>query len=263
MDDLVIAQQMITRGSKSKDTFHSSSFMYMTTNEKINLYQYWLQNKSKVLSVTSSGDQIFNSLLEGSLDIDAYDISRFPKYLVELKRAAFLALTREEFIDFFFVDVHKDEYYDDLYFKIRNYLDKFYRDFWDGLINFFDWSYIINSPLFSSQPVNLNSILDNNIYLANFNKMREIVSNANIKYITGNIFQIAKASKTKYDLINLSSIIYYVSHYNDLLHSLPLTEGGIALTYLYSIPSALVTAYPDCDFINFKNHNEGIMLYKK
>ena len=90
MDDLLIAQQIMKNGYKEKNVYHDSSFIFMTTNEKTHLYQHLIQNKNSILTVTSSGDQIFNTILESPKSITAYDISRFPKYLVELKKAGIL-----------------------------------------------------------------------------------------------------------------------------------------------------------------------------
>ena len=245
MNDLEIAQKMINYGSRCKDIFHNSSFIYITTNEKINLYQDYLKNRKHILSVASSGDQIFNSILGGCNKIDAYDISRFPRYYVYLKKAGILSLTKEEFIKFFFnIDFHIDEYYDELYFKMRNYLETDYKVFWDGLLNFFDWSYITASPLFSSQSIFLNTILENNNYLNNFDEIKDMVIKSTINYITGDIFDIASSCKHSYDFINLSSIIYYSKNYKELLHKLPLAEDGISLTYLYSLPQEIISSYP-------------------
>lgn len=264
MNDLLLAQRIVAYGNKKDKLYHDSSFIYMTTNEKINLYQGLLTNRNKILSIASSGDQILNTILEGTYQIDAYDISRFPKYFIELKKAGILALTKEEFIDFFFiVDFHKDEYYDDLYFKISDFLKDEYKDFWDGLLNAYDWSSITHSPLFSSQTVNLDIILQNNNYLRDFDTMKQMAINSNIHYITGDIFDIAISSKTNYDFINLSSILYYCKDYRKLLHNLPLTETGIALSYLYSVPQEMIDAYPECTFLPFDNCKEGIMLYQK
>lgn len=264
MDDLLLAQQIIVRGSNNEKIFHDSSFMYMTTNEKINLYQQLLKNKHNVLSVIGSGDQILNTLLEGSDNIDAFDISRFPKYLLELKKAAIIGLSRDEFIDFFFnADIHKDEYYDDLYFKINTLLKDEYKVFWDGLFNFYDWSEITRSPLFSSQTISTNTIINNNIYLSRFNELKTIVANATINYITDDIYKIVLSNKKYYDVINLSSIMYYSNNYRDLLHNLPLTSDGIALTYLYSVNEKIVDGYPECSITTFPNCQEGIMIYQK
>lgn len=120
--DIEIAQKIVGNSFNNINNhiYHDKSFIFMTTNEKINKYQEYLKNRKSVLSVIASGDQILNTVLENSLNIDSYDISRFPKYLMELKRAAILKISLDEYIDFFFsIDYHKNEEYDDLYDKIR------------------------------------------------------------------------------------------------------------------------------------------------
>ena len=118
--------QSIVRGNYSnfngKNTFHSESFIYKKTNEKLNEFIDLLLNKDKVLSVIGSGDQILNTLLTKPSKIDAFDISVFPKFFLKLKIASIKSLSRDEYIKFFFstTETFLDEYYDDLYFdKIR------------------------------------------------------------------------------------------------------------------------------------------------
>lgn len=268
-DDIEIAQRIVGNSVSNITNmpYHNSSAIYTATNEKINNYQCLLRDRKKTLSVISSGDQILNTVLEGSINIDGYDISRFPKYFLELKRASVMTLDLDEFIEFFYkVDYHKNETYDDLYFEqIRLDLDEPYRKFWDGLFNFFDWSEIYNSTLFSKQGISLDTIIQNNEYLEldNYIKLRELLKIANLNYYTGDIFDLVNRLKQEYDFINLSSIIYYVKRYNKILERLPLEQDGGALTYLYNVNKQFKLGYPNCQIIQFDNCPEGIMLYKK
>ena len=268
MEDIIIAQKILEKNYKNvtDDNYHDSSFMYITTNENINLYQKYLSNKNKILSVVSSGDQILNTILAGNYNIDAFDISRFPKYMCELKIAAIKNLTREEFINFFFEVNRESEYYDDIYYgKIRTSLDGQYKKFWDSLISFYDWNDIINSSLCSSQTVSINSIIENNLYLQdnNYYKLKSMIHNVNITYYTGDINDIVLKQKQVYDLINLSSIIYYSSNYKKLLENLKLSNNGIALTYLYNVCRQVKEKYDNCSFEQFDNSKRGVMIYKK
>lgn len=268
-EDIAIAQKIVEKNNFSNITnqiYHDTSFIYATTNERINMYQEYLKNKNKVLSVIASGDQILNTILENSFNIDGYDISRFPKYFMELKRAAVLELSLEEYIDFFFhIDYHKNEEYDDLYDKLRLSLDEEYRKFWDNLFNFFDWYDIYHSTLFSSQSVSTETILQNNEYLnlQKYQLLKKLLPKANINYYVGDIQKLSKTLKENYDFINLSSIIYYVKNYKNVLENLKLEEKGIALTYLYSVNEEIKLGYPSSQIVQFDDSNEGIMLYKK
>ena len=268
MEDIIIAQKILEQNYSNinNNIYHDSSFMYMTTNENIKSYQKYLNNKNKILSVISSGDQILNTILGGNFNIDGFDISRFPKYILELKIAGIKSLTREEFINFFFEVDKNSEYYDDIYYyKMRNFLEGKYKKFWDGLIDFYDWNDIIKSNLFSSQTVSINSITDNNLYLQNDNyeKLQKIIDRANINYYTGDINDIVLEHNTEYDLINLSSIIYYSNNYKKLLENLKLANNGIALTYLYNVCRQIKENYTNCDFEQFDNTKNGVMIYKK
>lgn len=269
MDDITIAQQIIGNKYRNikKNIYHDTSFIFATTNEKISFYEEFFQNKEKALSVIGSGDQILNLILSGCKNVAGFDISRFPKYFLELKKAGILTLTRGEFISFFFdITYKKDEIYDDMYWNMRNCLKEEDKNFWDSLLNYYDWSEITQSTLFSSQTVSLNSIMENNRYLEkqNYEEMKKLVLISQIKYYTDNIQHLATIIKEKYDFINLSSIMYYIDHYKKLLPQLPLTEnGGIALTYLYEVKEELSMNYPECNIIPFENCKEGVMIYQK
>lgn len=102
-EDIITAQKIVSCSfnNMNKENYHGNSFIYRFTNEKINEYQKYLENRKKVLTVTASGDQILNSVLAGTKEIDSYDISRFPRYFFELKKAAILSLSKEEYLQFF------------------------------------------------------------------------------------------------------------------------------------------------------------------
>ena len=100
-EDIKKARELIESPMSGFIGFNTDTFIYRFTNESIELYKNYLMNRKKVLSVTASGDQVLNSILFGSKEIDSFDVSRFPKYYFELKKAAIETLTRDEFIDFF------------------------------------------------------------------------------------------------------------------------------------------------------------------
>lgn len=268
MEDLCLAQKIISNSFSNikSNVYHENSFIYMSTNEKIKLYQHLLSNREKCLSVISSGDQILNLLLEKPSIIDCFDISKFPKYLLELKRAIILSFNYDEYIEFFFdYKYENNEKYDDLYYEARLNLDESYRIFWDGLFNYFDWTEICNSTLFSSQTVSLKQILEYNTYLSydNFNKLKNNLNHVNLNYYTSSIQNLLNILNKNHDFINLSSIIYYVNNYKEILSKLKLNDNGIALTYLYKINRDLINGYNNCDFIQFDNSQEGVMILKK
>lgn len=267
MNDLFLAQKIISNSfcNINSNIYHENSFIYLSTNEKIKLYQSFFKNRMNSLSVISSGDQILNLALETS-NIDCFDISRFPKYLLELKRALILTLNYNDYIEFFFNYTYKhNDKYDDLYYCARTNLDKIYRDFWDGLFNYFDWTEMCDSTLFSSQNVSLNQVLDYNSYLAcdKFNDLKRKLGQTNFTYYTSPIQELFNRLDKSYDFINLSSIIYYVNNYKNILDNLKINDNGIALTYLYNINDEFIKNYCNCEFFKFENSSEGVMILKK
>ncbi len=234
--------QSIVRGNYSnlngKTTFHSESFIYKKTNEKLNEFIDLLLNKDKVLSVIGSGDQILNTLLTKPSKIDAFDISVFPKFFLKLKIASIKSLSRDEYIKFFFstTETGLDEYYDDLYFdKIRKELDSETEDFWTYLFQYNDWYDIYNSTLFSSESVIEEQALVQNKYLEKdeYYKLRKILQNTEINYIESNLLDL-RINDT-YDLIYLSNILEYVkkSAYFDKIDELSNKSKGIIISYIF------------------------------
>lgn len=265
--------QSIVRGNYSnlngKNTFHSESFIYKKTNEKLNEFIDLLLNKDKVLSVIGSGDQILNTLLTKPSKIDAFDISAFPKFFLKLKIASIKSLSRDEYIKFFFstTETFLDEYYDDLYFdKIRKELDDEAEDFWTYLFQYNDWYDIYNSTLFSSESVFEEQAIIQNKYLDNneYYKLRDILQNVQINYIESNLVDL-KINDT-YDLIYLSNILEYVkkSAYFDKIDELSVKNKGIIISYIFGeIDKAIKMFNGDFDYIEFDGGSGVIINHGK
>lgn len=269
--DTIKAQEIVSNSKSnlvSNTPYHENSFIYRTTNEQINKYQDFLKNRENTLSIIASGNQILNTIYEGTKNITGFDISTFPKYYLELQIAALNAFGLKDYINFIYGDID-DEEFDDMYYTINPILEKESREFWDGLLNFFDFSEITASTLFSNEIVSPRNITKKNIYLQNeenYQRLKNNIQQVNLEYITGDIFSLAKKLDTKYDFINLSSIIYYndLNRYKEMLETLPLMDNGKALTYLYKIKlfSQKQDFFPNCDFHSFDN-DSGVIIYKK
>ena len=265
--------QSIVRGNYSnlngKNTFHSESFIYKKTNEKLNEFIDLLLNKDKVLSVIGSGDQILNTLLTKPSKIDAFDISVFPKFFLKLKIASIKSLSRDEYIKFFFstTETFLDEYYDDLYFdKIGKELDIEAEDFWTYLFQYNDWYDIYNSTLFSSESVFEEQAIIQNKYLDNdeYYKLRDILQNVQINYIESNLLDL-KINDT-YDLIYLSNILEYVkkSAYFDKIDELSVKNKGIIISYIFGeIDKAIKMFNGDFDYREFDGGSGVIINHGK
>lgn len=265
--------QSIVRGNYSnlngKNTFHSESFIYKKTNEKLNEFIDLLLNKDKVLSVIGSGDQILNTLLTKPSKIDAFDISVFPKFFLKLKIASIKSLSRDVYFKFFFstTETFLDEYYDDLYFdKIRKELDIEAEDFWTYLFQYNDWYDIYNSTLFSSESVFEEQAIIQNKYLDNdeYYHLRDILQSAQINYIESNLLDL-KINDT-YDLIYLSNILEYVkkSAYFDKIDELSVKNKGIIISYIFGeIDKAIKMFNGDFDYREFDGGSGVIINHGK
>ena len=271
-DDITLAQKIVGRSYSnisSTSTFHDHSVIYKSSNEKLSNINKYFKNKNNILTVISSSDQIINSILEGIVNIDAFDISTFPKYFLFLKLAAIKKLSKEEYIDFFFETPTTKEIYDDLYDVIRQDLSKENKEFWDSLFDYFDWYDIYNSTLFSSEFMNKKTIIEENVYLKeeNYNKLKSMIDSVNINTYTGNILNLNNLYSKEYDIIYLSNIINYVDkiEYKKLLDKFNLSEKGIVLTYFYEITENIRNFFNENNytFDNFENSKSGVMVYKR
>lgn len=255
--DTIKAQEIVSNSKSnlvSNTPYHENSFIYRTTNEQINKYQDFLKNRENILSIIASGNQILDTIYEGNKNITGFDISTFPKYYLELQIAALNTLGLGDYINFIYGDIN-DEKFDDIYDTIHPMLEKDAKEFWDSLLNFFDFSEITASTLFSNEIVYPKNIIERNIYLQSeekYQRLKDNIQQVNLKYVTGDIFSLAKKLDTSYDFINLSSIIYYndLDKYKEMLETLPLIDNGEALTYLYKIKpfKEKQDYFPNCSF---------------
>lgn len=274
-DYLSLAQKIVSGNLSSRKgttTFHDTSFIYKTTNEDMHEYQQYLANRKNVLTVISSSEQIFNQVIEKTRNIDIFDISMFPYFFFELKRAGVLTFSEvSEYCDFFYADIAADcdFLYDEKYDAIRNNLEGKSREFWDGLFQFYDWSDIYNSMLFSSEPCHMRQVLLRNKHLDSleYQYLRSEIPKVTITHYIGDINKLVSNFTSTYDFINLSNICFYqdVSSYIQLLQSLPLEINGDALSYFYSLSPSVQSKFKEISpsFFAFPNKESGVMIYTK
>lgn len=273
--DYITFAQKIIEGrcstNNGRDIYHSTSFIYKTTNEDMQYYQKYLKNCDRALTVISSSEQVFNQVVEGTSNIDIFDISVFPYYYFTLKRAGILSFSRvDQYCDFFYgdSDVERDDYYDDMYDKMRMFLDSDSKQFWDSLFSFYDWSDIYHSMLFSSEPYTLKRVINRNKHLqpAEYLKLHDTISKVNFTPYIGDINQLASKLPSSYDMVNLSNISTYqsVDTYQELLGKIPLKDDGQILSYFYQIDDNVRDAFQNLNPVYdvFPNHN-GVMIYQK
>lgn len=159
---------------------------------------------------------------------------------------------------------------DDIYDGFRTNLDSDSKYFWDSLFQFFDGGEIYGSTLFSREVVTSDSVQSRNMYLqgSNYETLKKLIDKANVSYEVGDMRKILSTDRDGYDLVNLSSIIYYgfsgASEYKKLLEDINLNDNGIALTYLYKLRDNIKNNFTgdSYTFDMFKS-GEGVMIYKK
>lgn len=269
--DIEIAQKIVLNGNKlRKESFHDYSFIYKTTNESIRSYKELYQDKETIFSIIGSSDQIFNYVLGGAKTIDIADITHFAQYFFQLKKAAILTLTKNEYLKFFYTgSTYEEEFDENLYLKIKENLTTSSKTFWDSLFNFFDSADIYNSMLFSSEVFTKKGILAKNPYLddENYKKLQSLLEKVTFKVYTKDIYTLAPNLQNKYDFVNLSNIYSYdksKNHqlYQSLLETFPLNHNGIILTYLYTHHDEGLFQMPNIQPISLDN-NDKVAIYQR
>ena len=275
-DETLELAQKIVRGSfvnfdfNSKDAFLELSSIYRFTNEDVTSYFHHLQDKRSVLSVIGSGNQILNSILAGTRDIDCFDISIFPEYYLYLQIASVLALSKEDYINYYLSDDRDILFCDDIYDVIRNRLSGNYKTFWDTLYMFDDGIDIYESLLFRHDCCFRNVVIDNNPFLQddNYERLKQILEREPIK-IKPRVMDILNSRISRnYDLVNLSNILSYhfsmddyVDYFDSSFH-----QDSEIISYFYEMSDDNVSKFNDV--LGIHGHIEEIgkhklLVYKK
>jgi len=275
-DPLELAQ-LVVRGSyinfKFGQAYGKTSSIYRFSNENISGYFKYLQNKDNVLTVIGSGGQILNGILAGTRNFDCFDISIFPEYYLYLQIASILALSKEEYLEYYFSEDRDILFCDEIYGKVSNKLKGKYADFWDTLYMFDDGIDIYNSLLFKYDLCLKKFVIENNPYLQgdNYERLRTILQTESIK-INPLVADITKVRfPNAYDLINLSNIPTYYFHsleeyINYLENNFSLRENGQIISYFFRmgeefIEKANKLLYPNGYVEDIKDAK--ILIYKK
>jgi len=180
---------------------HNFSRIYPFTTENISAYLPLFDFVDKsLLTVCSSGDQALNAILCGSKDITVFDICPFAKEYFYLKKAAIETLTIQEFLRFFCYKDYPVTFFDNknafdirIYMKLRDALKNDSEEteyFWSELFKKYS-SIRVRNSLFSFDENKYKLIKLMNNYLKNddaYNKLRDKFNAADIKFISGDIF---------------------------------------------------------------------------
>lgn len=275
MDELALAQKIV-RGSyinlSSEEPFAETSGIYRFTNENITSYIHHLENKKNILSVIGSGNQILNSILAGTRKIDCFDISIFPEYYLYLQLASIMALSKEDYLNYFLSEDREVLFSDDLYDLISPKLSGKYKEFWDTLYNFDEGIDIYNSLLFRQDVYYRNIEIERNPFLQddNYERLKHILKTESIE-ITPSVTDILSTKISKeYDLINLSNILVYYLTQKEYIEYLKtnfiLSSNGEIINYFFAMTPEIEEEFKR--FLNPNSYIEQIgdnklLVYKK
>lgn len=186
---------------------------YTWSNENLFLYSKDDFTNKNILSVTASGDQIINVILNNGTKIDAFDINLYSRYFVALKIAMIKTYSYETFwklmINFTSNGNLEFNYKNSVIDEVSKFLTDDEYDFWKCY-----------QSLLNQEKIEANDIL--NIYLNdnykknpyyNYNNyiiLKKKISNASINFIDSDIANLNKVVDKKYDALFTSNIFDYV-----------------------------------------------------
>lgn len=245
------------------DSFSEYQKVYSLTNENLDssLAGIVKSTYEQALTVLGSGDQVFNLLAYGILDIDTFDTNKLTEYFAfGLKAAAIRTFSYIEYLEFMTDLVSKETSFE----KVMDYItvllpnmDLKYRIYWLSIRDFYYREVKLTHtylPLFQMTTINrpsLYQIIHKNKYLENeetYNQVRINLLKAKISFANINCFSLPTRLKKEYDLVLLSNIADYfykswgymwkyeeLREYSKNMEKHVRKDGVLALAYLYRI----------------------------
>ena len=263
---------------------HKFSYIYPFTTENISAYLPFFEIEGKSLfTVGSSCDQALNVILCGAKGITVFDICPFTEEYFNLKKAAIMTLTRDEFLSFFCYCGYPNNFFtnkqifnESLYPKIREVLGDISpeaRYFWNEIFGKYNGVFI-RKNLFSMDENRYRTLMAMNNYLSSDSAYYELgnkLNKNNVDFVCGDIFK--DQIRGNYDNIFLSNLSTYCKLdelkglFNKMLLNLN-DDGKIMIAYLYetdihsddymdgeaeiyNLPKVFETFPKDINFITF------------
>lgn len=269
MNDVLINTIRVLEGIEPNlDNF---SFTYLFATENISGFSKKISYKDKsILTVTSSGDQAFNFILNDAKLVDLFDINIFSNYYFNLKLAAIKSLEYEEFLDFLTPKniINKNSVFSlNTYLKIRNEIqNKEIQYFWDYLFCHYNGDRIYYSKLFANFKNNRKDCIDCNDYLKSqesYNLLKDKLKNKEFAFYNINLFKDIIPTNFNYDFIYLSNIfdslnakttLEFIKKLKKIVIKIKnnLSKNGmIGVNYLYLYFDDFVF----CDYVNILKFN--------
>lgn len=189
--------------------------LWPMTNENLKeVYKLFDVKDKAVLTVTSSGDHIFESLASGAKTVDSFDINYLTEYYYYLKKAiiqSYKASSCFNLIELLsYGDISKKRYN-----KLRENLDGKYQLFWDIIIgNYLSSKDDSLKNLYNTNASTKHYNLVNYLSRDKYKLLKEKLDEFDENFIHCDIFSLDKNLDKSYDLIYLSNIYRYVDKYN-------------------------------------------------
>ena len=224
-EDIWGAKELIKKKKydKNLEDYNPYKSTYLWTNEDIKetLKKLKISNKKKALTVLSSGDHLFNLIVDGYSIIDTFDINRLSEYTsLGLKRAMILKYNLEEFkrrIDCIKTNTYKREEELEEIRSCLDYMEEKHKLFFQSLLDAVAKKEILEKDdyllnhLLKKKPTTTTDLIHGNNYLdsdENYELLRKRLQKVEISFQEKNILNIEKERKN-YDLIHLSNILDY------------------------------------------------------
>ena len=239
------------------EPFSKYSKGYLWTNENIKEYinKKYISEYNSALSVTASGDHLFNLILNNVLNIDTFDTNTLTEYnVLGLKKALIEKFKYNDFLTICELIANNMLTLEETTYLIKDLLplmDKKYRKYWQ---NISEYTYQLQKnndeylDLFAMLFINItekNKFIRRNSYLMgkdNYDKFKENMMRANINFYCTNAINILDTfPNQKYDVILLSNILDYITinwnyeqlrKFEDELLFITNNNGKIFLAYL-------------------------------
>lgn len=239
------------------EPFSKYSKGYLWTNENIKEYinKKYISEYNSALSVTASGDHLFNLILNNVLNIDTFDTNTLTEYnVLGLKKALIEKFKYNDFLTICELIANNMLTLEETTYLIKDLLplmDKKYRKYWQKIS---EYNYQLQKnndeylDLFAMLFININeknNFIRRNSYLMgkdNYDKFKENMMRANINFYCTNAINILDTfPNQKYDVILLSNILDYITinwnyeqlrKFEDELLFITNNNGKIFLAYL-------------------------------
>ena len=239
------------------EPFSKYSKGYLWTNENIKEYinKKYISEYNSALSVTGSGDHLFNLILNNVLNIDTFDTNTLTEYnVLGLKKALIEKFKYNDFLTICELIANNMLTLVETTYLIKDLLplmDKKYRKYWQKIS---EYNYQLQKnndeylDLFAMLFINItekNKFIRRNSYLMgkdNYDKFKENMMRANINFYCTNAINILDTfPNQKYDVILLSNILDYITinwnyeqlrKFEDELLFITNNNGKIFLAYL-------------------------------